>query len=348
MTKSTTSVKIDPDRALNHQLRTTPYLFTKTSIFPFLFLFVSILIVDHFTHRRRLQMSMTQQEEQELAETWDQPWLTKDWSTLYGLIALAHENDIEPQHTPFRTEYISTIQARLKRPPRWALRRLLERGIIPLRINDGGVSTTCTQTWGLAPTFPYMTISLYQQTKSRASLEFLIPHPEQTGVAHLINMLGRNRMSYGISTRTHSPLSQKSQTATASNVRNQPRSGPGFPLSLGAQSTCEVLLPFLPDRHVVHGQGTRIDRLDAYLKSGPDTEARQDGRPRPDLQMARVPLLHYSSWIIVRVEAPHWGYVELDNWVLGAVEESGMEDRWMRSVCQGHAVEELGQCGLEI
>lgn len=34
--------------------------------------------------------------------------------------------------------------------------------------------------------------------------------------------------------------------------------------------------------------------------------------------------------------------------VLGAVEESGMQDRWVENVCKGRAVEELGKCGLEI
>jgi hypothetical protein len=64
--------------------------------------------------------------------------------------------------------------------------------------------------------------------------------------------------------------------------------------------------------------------------------------------MARAPLLCHSSWAIVRLEAPHWGYVELDNFVLGAVEESRIEDRWVRAVCEGRAMKELERFGLNI
>ena len=348
VTRATTSVMIGRNRTLGQRPAVTPYSFTKPSTFPLLILSVSILIVDHFTHRRRLKISATQQEERELAEAWQEPWLTKDWSTLYGLIALAHEREIAPQHTPFRTEYISTIQARYKRPQRWALKLLLERGVIPLRINDGGVATTCTQTWSLTSTFPYITIPLYQQTKNRAYFEFLISHPERAEVTRLINILGQNRMGYGISTQTYSSVTQKSQTSTASNERNRPKSGPGFPLSIGAQSMCEALLPLLPDGHISRARGTHVDRLDSYLKPGPDTEGKQDDWMQPDVRMARAPLLCHSSWAIVRLEAPHWGYVELDNFVLGAVEESRIEDRWVRAVCEGCAMKELERFGLNI
>jgi hypothetical protein len=317
-------------------------------VFKLLLLLLSVVVMDKLAQRHRKSILTREEEEQELAEAWQEPWFTSDWSILYGLIALSHENKIEPQHTPFKAEYMSSIQARFKRPQRWALRRLLERGVIPLRINDGGVSTTRTATWGVSLAFPFIQLPRYQQTKSRAYLEFVIPHPEQAGVKHLFKILAQNRMSYGISTRTYNHNTQKSKTCSPSKAypRNRPKSGPGFPLSLGAQSTCEALLPFLPDTQMRQAQGARVDWLDSYITS--DTEGRQDGQSQSDSDMIRVPLLQHSSWVIVRIEAPHWGYVELDNFVLGAVEESGMEARWTKSVCESRAVTRLGKLGLEI
>jgi hypothetical protein len=351
VTIATTSVMTSPGQEPNHQSTTSLYPLSLPSIIKLLTILFSILIVDYFVHRRRVCISTKEDQEQELAEAWQEPWSTKDWSTLYGLIALAHENNIQPRYIPFHTEHISTIQVRFKRPHRWALRRLLERGVIPLRINDGGVSTTQAVTWDISLTIPFIQLPHYQQTKSRAFFEFLIPHAEQAEVAHLISILGRNRMGYGISKRTHNSISPEPDCYTASSLRNRHKSGSGFPLSLGAWSICEVLLPFLPDTEILQAQGAWVDWLHSYFRSGPDTEDGQDDCSQSDLCTERVPLvplLQYSSCAIVRLEAPHWGYVELDNFVLGAVEESGLEDRWVWSVCKSRAVEELKRYELEI
>ena len=158
-------------------------------------------------------------------------------------------------------------------------------------------------------------------------------------------------MGYGISTRTHNSVSPETDCYTASSLRNRQKSGSGFPLSLGARSICEVLLPFLPDTEILQAQSTLLGRLHSYFRSGPDTADGQDDRSQSNLRTERVPLvplLQYSSCAIVRLEAPHWGYVELDNFVLGAVEESGMKDRWVWSVCKSRAVDELERYELEI
>jgi hypothetical protein len=59
-------------------------------------------------------------------------------------------------------------------------------------------------------------------------------------------------------------------------------------------------------------------------------------------------LLGFNRWLFVRVEAGHWGYVELDHFVLGAVQDVGMEVRWVGDVCEQRAMEEIERCGLEL
>jgi len=234
---------------------------------------------------------------------------------------------------------------------RWALHRLLERGVIPLRIQDGGVSTTLTRSWGVCSTFPWVILPRWQQTKSRGSFEFLIPHPERVEVKALLQLLGQNKMSYNISCRTHNPKMRRTRSSitTGFNDVGQPEY---YPLSVGAESSCEVFLPFLPDGEVESARGERIAGLGDYVREGEGTE----GRPR-------VPLLHWSSWAVVRVEAAHWGYIELDHYVLGAVQDSGMGvtykreicgkkavvvevAAWERDVCEKKTKEEIERCGL--
>ncbi|KAH6865391.1 hypothetical protein BKA58DRAFT_365138 [Alternaria rosae] len=216
-----------------------------------------------------------------------------------------------------------------KRKQRWTLRRLLERGVIPLRIQDGGVSTSVTRTWGVTSPFPWLVLPRWRQTKERGFFEFLIPHPERVQVKRLIRLLSRNKMNYRVECR----MVESSVLHRECHSPIEPL--PSFPLSVGADSNCEALLPFLSDGEVESAHGTRIAWLDDYVK--------EDSAGRP-----RAPLLRWSSWAVVRVEAAHWGYGELDCYVLGAVQDSGMEVAWVGDVCERKAVEEIERCGLEL
>ena len=209
----------------------------------------------------------------------------------------------------------------------------------------------------MSSTFPWVMLPRWQQSKKRGFFEFLIPHPERVEVKALLRLLGQNKMNYTVSWRSHNPKGGKTRTRTSTttgfNDVGQPEY---FPLSVGAESSCEVLLPFLPDEEVesAHPNNDQIAGLGDYIKEGEGTE----GRPR-------VPLLHWSSWAVVRVEAAHWGYIELDNYVLGAVQDAGMGvtykreicgktkkmvvkevAAWERRVCEKKALEEIERCGL--
>ena len=234
--------------------------------------------------------------------------------------------------TPFVPEYLGSIQQRLQPARRrWALRQLLEKGIIPLYIQDGGMSTTQTASWGASTTFPFITLPRYRQTKSRAYFDFVIPHYEHEVVRKLIRLLCRNEAGHGVEYRLFNP-DIGWETPGKEKKPCAPYTRPSFPLSVGAESVVEVLLPFCPDR-VVEKTHEGCCPLEWYLKGrGADT----------------IPLLHYASFCVVRVEAGHWGHVELDNCVLNCAQEVGMEDRWPLDKAQRRAERELESFGLGV
>jgi hypothetical protein len=341
LTKATTSVMSEPNQAVTLEPSSAHWL-SLSSVFK-LVLLLCIPLFRSFATRRRLEIVQTEDMACNLATAWQEPWLTTDWATLYGLIGLAQQGDIESAHTPFHADKLCTIQKKLRGEnygktsrSRWALRRLLEYGVIPLTIQDGGVSTAKTRDWELVSTFPFLTLPSYQQTKKRAFFEVLIPHPEADGVTRLVRLLRRNRMGYVVSCRVYDAKTRRTRTIITPAV---PRSGcvdgEYFPLSVGAEASCEVILPFLPDEQVQSAHGMRVHSLSMYVEEG-------------TAEMPRAPLLHWSSWALVRVEAAHWGHVELDHYVLGAVQDSGMEIRWVEGVCEGKAVAEVGRVGLEL
>ena len=180
----------------------------------------------------------------------------------------------------------------------------------------------------------------WQQSKKRGFFEFLIPHPERVEVRALVRLLGENKMNYRVEVRIHNPKTRKTRTSITvppvlQKSASHPKNETYFPLSVGAESSCEALLPFLPDAEVESAHGDRIAWPGDYMKED------MDGVPR-------APLLHWSSWAVIRVEAAHWVYIELDHYVLGAVQDSGMEVQWKGKVCEKKAVEEIGSCGLEL
>ncbi|RAR05419.1 hypothetical protein DDE82_003886 [Stemphylium lycopersici] len=293
-------------------------------------LYLAMPIFYLLTQRRRHEIATDEATERETQQEWASAWHTKDWTTLYGLLALAQEN--EPMPTPWAPRYLRSMQQRLQAPRRrWALRELLEKGIIPLYIQDGGVCTRQTASWGVRPTFPFVTLPRYRQTKSRAYFDFAVPHYEEELVRQFVMLLCRNEAGHGVEYCRFDP-GPKLRRPGKGKPPCAPYKGPGFPLSVGAEAVVESLLPFCPDR-VVERAHEGCCPLEWYLK-GDAAET--------------IPLLHYVSLCIVRVESGHWGHVELDNCVLNCAQDVGMEDLWPLHKAQRRATRELERLGLAI
>ena len=95
---------------------------------------------------RRKQLLDEENDRKALCVAYEQPWKTPSWLTFYGLVAMTHSNSDQP--TPWVKGHISSIQAHWYDPKRFGLQRLLEKGIIPLHIEDGGIRTSKKQGWG--------------------------------------------------------------------------------------------------------------------------------------------------------------------------------------------------------
>jgi hypothetical protein len=184
----------------------------------------------------------------------------------------------------------------------------LEKGIIPLSISDGGISTSLTKALHFESTFPYIRLPAYQQVKSRAYFDFLVVHPEEKRRAKFLQLVCENRHKYGVSVcDAHEDIPYDVEYAE----ENPPYRGNAYPLSVGAEAVLEPLLPFLKDRVVRTGE--ELGPLGGYFK---------DGNTRS------VPLLHHAPTLVVRIESCHWGWVELDQFVNGCAEKARLGSLW--------------------
>ncbi|KAF1936987.1 hypothetical protein EJ02DRAFT_427016 [Clathrospora elynae] len=86
-------------------------------------------------------------------------------------------NEDEVLKSSCRDVYANYIRERWGKNNRFALERLLKKGVIPLYIQDGSVLTEHMRPWGLSSKFLYVQLPVFQQSKKRAYFEFLIPCP---------------------------------------------------------------------------------------------------------------------------------------------------------------------------
>jgi hypothetical protein len=77
--------------------------------------------------------------------------------------------------SPFDRSTFNSCQERFQDRQRYALQRLVETGIIPVYIYDGGISMDKLNDWGLQWTFPWIKLPWFVQAKRRAYFEFIIP-----------------------------------------------------------------------------------------------------------------------------------------------------------------------------
>ena len=292
-------------------------------VFWTLVLLYAILSISTFIQSRR-HLSEKREIKRAVEQNWDLPWLTKDWTTLYGLIAMVYED--ESMYTPLRRKYIRSIQQRWNSPKRSQLRMLLEKGIVPLFIQDGGMSTEQISYWSWNTTFPFIKLSSFRQAKRRACFEFLLPHPERKHARQFLEILGHNKWRYGVQVRTCNQVHGREIVRTWEEPA-APYEIARFPLSVGAEAVMESILPILPDKSLDTARSDIVDGLEWYLK---------------DMDTENIPLMHYTDVCIFRVEAGHWGPAELDSFVLGCAEKSGIQYRWPVDVTRRKAIRELG------
>jgi hypothetical protein len=80
------------------------------------------------------------------------------------------------------------------------IQRLVEKGIIPVYIHDGGISTNKLNDWGLQRAFPWIKLPWFVQAKRPAYFDFIIPECHRTEVVQMCHVFNRdNKHKYGFS-----------------------------------------------------------------------------------------------------------------------------------------------------
>lgn len=282
-----------------------------------------------WTGLQRRQSEDEKEEQRQIKEHFEEAWETKDWYALYGLIAMA--NDRRTEHTPFREVYRKTVQERWHEPNRLALERLLEFGIIPLNVDDGGLATYQFRPWKWLKAFPYVQLPRYRQEKTRAFFEFLLPHPNNPRRLGFLDLVMSNDHDLGASMSINERATGPPTIETSTS--NPPILKEYHPFSVGAESMIEARLPFMRDRRIPKAHSVKVNQINWFF----------DG-----LDSNRIPLLGLTKSVVVRVESRHWGRMELEPMVLGLAERSRMQRQYATEMTWG-AAERLLKChGLSV
>jgi len=266
---------------------------------------------------------------------WRQVWRTDCWATLYGLIGLANDNKWTDNNPFWGYPRVYPVWQAHNRP--WC-KRLLALGIIPLFVQDGGMSTYRVPLtgWRWSRYFPFFKWPRYAQGKKRAYMEFLVPYPDEGRMAEFLDELWDNRQvreemvceqkTFGVVARYGPPDNGRIEVS-----RLNPPLGAHIPLEVGASSWFEPLLPFKWDRALKKGFGNDVSSFSHYVRDG---------------DLLRVPLLKYVPHVVVRLEAKHFGPQELDHFVFAIAQENGLHVKWPGVYCREMALAEINRWGL--
>ena len=252
-------------------------------------------------------------------------WRTTDWAALYGLLSMTFDGYLES--TPFRDEHVASIRGPWQQVHRVALRRLLQRGIIPLSIYDGGLSTHEIRGWGWQNN--RLILPLYRRATTRAYFEFLIPSPNGPKRQKFLQILLHNDREYGVSMRCGE--SSWNISGTSLSARTTAYHCVDRPFSVGAVSIIKWLLPFMPVAELEQSEKYRLHELSWFFRGQ---------------EAQNVPLLHYNASILVRVESNHWGHEELDQLVCHVSQDAKLNDNWLMEETELAARAELETCGI--
>ncbi|CAO2647680.1 Nn.00g086020.m01.CDS01 [Neocucurbitaria sp. VM-36] len=325
-TATVLDVNIPQDLHLAHASEGTPTSFSISKLI-YLFLVLSTFVVWWLARRQREQLRDEGKMDDMTEEDWQRPWETKEWMALFGLIAMANDNDW--QYTPFRDQYNKSIRERWVKPNKYGLKRLLHRGIIPLFVQDGGVATRQLKWWTWSNKFPYVKLPLFRQSKNRAYFEFLVPYPHKGNKKRFLQNLVFNRQGYGITLRFSEPPPGGKILYSESNPPCQDKNEEHS--SVGAESALEFLLPFKKDKVFEKAHGERARQLRWFIRG---------------LDSQKIPLLHHTPSVLVRVESRDWSSIEMDEIVWTIAQEAIPEIPWPGDLTREAARKELERCKI--
>ncbi|KAI8931581.1 hypothetical protein NX059_011235 [Plenodomus lindquistii] len=264
---------------------------------------------------------------------------TKEKSLFFGLVMQTLKS--ANKNHPFTPESFQTVQKCSDDEARSAaIYGLLERGIIPLAIHDGGLETTQIGPASWSIMFPFYRWPRFRQAKSRAYMEIAFPCDEENGkklIAALVNK--REDLMVSISLKDQGASKSSEKYGRADRKSWWPSQKVWRPLIMGAEGPVEALLPFMPDKLIEMHR--RIQPLRDYLNG---LEWKAPGHADA-LMGAKVPFLFKRRVLSVRLESKTWGGNQLEQFVYECVEAEKRILKWRkiaRSTCKA-----LEECGVD-
>ncbi|CBX96176.1 hypothetical protein IAQ61_001349 [Plenodomus lingam] len=262
--------------------------------------------------------------EQQLSDDCKALWRTNDWKVFYGLLLQTFQ--VESKHHPFNPWYLNTVQKRWNDESRGdAIRGLLERGIIPLVIHDGGLETTQARTWSWLERFPWVQLPVYRQAMSRAYIEFAVPNCDEKKQREFIHLIENNDRDLQVSLMINRPR-QKDRPTVFKATANPQICKEWQPLMMGAESAVEAFLPFMPD--TVIKRYAEVMQLKYFLKDWYYWEHIEN----KSALKKRLPCLYHAHVAQVRVESKLWTPMQLERFVFNYARAATLDRdyRWHR------------------
>jgi hypothetical protein len=215
-------------------------------------------------------------------------------------------------------------------------------GVIPLTIQDGGISTYRVDanpwlTWKSGPS-NWFGWPMYVQSKKRACFEFILLRTYMTegqrgfvndadARENFLDAIEVETSGYGV---TMCVCEAGKDDIYLVSEQNPPASG-DLPMEVGVKSPIAAILPFLRDEVLFKGYGTRANNLSMFCR---------------DNYTDNLGLLKVHDTVVVRLEAKHYGQCNLDAFVYGLAQEAGLEVKFPERTCREEALKELRDCFL--
>ncbi|KAF2847443.1 hypothetical protein T440DRAFT_191416 [Plenodomus tracheiphilus IPT5] len=319
---------------LRAPFESTTALYTTLLLLPPLIYFITKQLLNDRAH--------TQAFEERLTECCNEAWLTPNWDAFYGLLYQCFR--VQSSHHPFVPSYWNTVQKRWNdgdRKP--AMKALLERGIIPLVIHDGGLNTETVREFSWMKKYPWIRLPVYRQAKSRAYFEFAVPVYDDQAKQQFIQLLENNNRGFAVSIR-YKPRTSTARPDIVQAEANPPRVEDWQPLIMGAESVIEALLPFMPDKLIK--RGGQVAWLDHYVQQNDCRYMTRVDQKTP-LQH-KLPCLFYSNVALVRIESQHWGHVKLERLVLKYAQSAKLEREFKWRTIREPLLNVLERCDVTI
>ncbi|KAF2732493.1 hypothetical protein EJ04DRAFT_608176 [Polyplosphaeria fusca] len=236
---------------------------------------------------------------------WPRIWNEPDWPNLFGLIELYLGGKIRVGPWKLR-DLVERWE------DKYYLGRLCRLAIMPCYVQDGGLSTWKERDLS----WTGLRLPSYVQSKRRAYLDCIIPHPHEEPRNVLIDLLAEQR-DYVATICIRDHRNNRHFRKTKDQAGDRKLKLTGVPLAIGSRSVFPFLLPFKQDTILDEGVDDTFRTWKEYKKA----EGLSENGWRLFEQAEQVAFVH--------IEARDFSQGHrLDEWLFKLAKEANIRDMW--------------------